>query len=240
MIINMFTHIGHRKGMSFPAESMIETMDENRVDRAVICCTLENLDNEYVYQSYLKYPDRFIPCAVINPWDYGAEEELEKCFRDWGFYGVKFSATRFGFAGDREGLLGPLFELCRKYGKFVIVHGLSDLFSMPDKWRVMALKYPDVPLIINHTGVPTMCDRTIEIARTVPNVYLSTAVTFPPALEKAIRVLDGEKILFSSDSPYSLMAEEMEKIAFCCRDEKIREKIFCGNARKLLDSQGQL
>ncbi len=233
----MFTHIGKRKGIDYPCESMIDLMNENRVEKAVICCMLENIDNEYTRDSYRKFTERFIPCAVINPWLMDAEEELEKCFHDYGFYGVKFSATRYNFSADREGLLDPLFELCRKYRKFVIVHGIADLFSMPDKWAIMAERFPDVPLLLNHIGVATMGERAITLAKRIPNFYLSTAVAYAPLLEKAIRELNGEKIVFSSDSPYASMMEEIEKVEFCCKDEKTKNKLFCQNALKILNRE---
>ena len=150
MIIDMLTHIGVRKGENYKVEMLIALMDEAKIDKAMICSQLETIDNNYIYDSTKRYPDRTLGFAVINPWDMEGENELERCFRDYGFYGLKMNAIRFGYSADRHSLLDPYFDLCRAYKKCAVVHGQSDLFSIPDKWAEMAKTYPDVPVILYH------------------------------------------------------------------------------------------
>ena len=75
------------------------------------------------------------------------------------------NAIRFGYSADRYSLLAPYFELCRAYGKCVVVHGQSDMFSIPDKWAQMARSFPDVPVVLYHMGVPLMYERAMELAK---------------------------------------------------------------------------
>ena len=166
-------------------------MEEHGVDQAMICSQLETIDNDYIHESALKYPG-ILPFAVINPWDLNAEEELEDLFKNKGFYGLKMNAVRYGYSADRSSLIGPLFELCKKYNKIAVVHCMSDLFSLPDKWGKMAKAFPTVPILLYHFGVPTMADRAIELARELDNVYLSTAGGISVVMQEAYKSWDRE------------------------------------------------
>lgn len=234
MIIDMLAHIGVKKGEDYKVESLLEIMKEAKVDKCMICSQLETIDNEYIYDCTQRYPDKTIGFAVINPWDIDGEAELEKCFRDYNFYGLKMNAIRFGYSGDRHSVLDPFFDLCRKYKKCVVVHGQSDMFSIPDKWAEMAKTYPDVPVILYHIGVPMMYERACELARDIPNFYLSTCGSYVPVIKMAYEIAGPEKILYSSDAPFGDEAQEIEKIKYVVKDEKDLEMILCGNAKKIL------
>ena len=234
MIIDMLAHIGVKKGEDYKVESLLEIMKEAKVDKCMICSQLETIDNEYIYDCTQRYPDKTIGFAVINPWDIDGEAELEKCFRDYNFYGLKMNAIRFGYSGDRHSVLDPFFDLCRKYKKCVVVHGQSDMFSIPDKWAEMAKTYPDVPVILYHIGVPMMYERACELARDIPNFYLSTCGSYVPVIKMAYEIAGPEKILYSSDAPFGDETQEIEKIKYVVKDEKDLEMILCGNAKKIL------
>lgn len=234
MIIDMLTHIGIRKGENYKFESLLEIMDEAKVDKCMICSQLETIDNDYIYECTKKYPNRTLGFAVINPWEIGGEEELERCFKEYNFYGLKMNAIRFGYSADRHSVLDPYFELCRKYKKIVVVHGQSDLFSIPDKWAEMARSFPDVPVVLYHMGVPMMYDRAIELARTIDNFYLSTCAAYTPVMKWAYERAGVNKILFSSDAPFGDMQQEIAKVRHICDDEKDIERMLGNNAAELL------
>jgi predicted TIM-barrel fold metal-dependent hydrolase len=232
MIIDMLSHIGSRKGGGFTAEQLIELMDEAGVDKCMTCSQLEHIDNEYIYESQKKYPDRLLGFAVINPWLMGGEEELEKCFRDYGLYGIKLNAVRFGFAADRHSLLDPYFELCDKYGKMVVGHCMSDLFSIPSKWEEMARTFPGVVFILSHMGIPMMVDSAFNAARKLDNVYLNTAVTFPPIVKRAIEEVGPENVVLAGDAPYGSMQQHIDLVKYATSDPQAQKLVLGENMRK--------
>lgn len=234
MIIDMLAHIGIKKGENYRVESLLEIMDQAGVDRCMICSQLETIDNRYIYECTQKYPEKTLGFAVINPWDIDGEEELERCFRDYNFYGLKMNAIRFGYSGDRHSVLDPYFELCRKYKKCVVVHGQSDMFSIPDKWAQMAKAFPDVPVVLYHMGIPLMYERACQLARDIPNFYLSTSGSYVPVMRMAYEIAGPEKILYSSDAPFGDMAQEIEKVRYICQDPEHLEMMLGGNAAKML------
>lgn len=234
MIIDMLAHIGVKKGEDYKVESLFEIMQASGVDKCMICSQLETINNEYIHACCVKYPEKTIGFAVINPWDVDGEEQLERCFRDYGFYGLKLNAIRFGYSADRHSVMDPYFELCRQYHKCVVVHGQSDMFSTPEKWAEMAKSFPDVPVVLYHMGVPLMYERACELARDIPNFYLSTAGTYVPVIKMAYETAGPEKILYSSDAPFGDEIQEMAKIRYICKDPAHLELMLGGNAEKLL------
>ena len=234
MIIDMLAHIGRKKGEDYKFESLLEIMDQAGVEKCMICSQLETIDNDYIHECCLKYPERTVGFAVINPWDIDAEEELEKCFRDYNFYGLKMNAIRYGYSADRHSILDPFFDLCRKYKKCVVAHGQSDMFSIPDKWAEMAKSYPDVPVILFHTGVPMRYDRACELARDIPNFYVSTCGSYVPVIKMSYEIAGPEKVLFSSDAPFGDMMQEIEKVKYICDNPEHLEMMLGKNAAKIL------
>lgn len=234
MIIDMLAHIGVKKGEDYKVESLFEIMNASGVDKCMICSQLETINNEYIHECCVKYPDKTIGFAVINPWDVDGEEQLERCFREYGFYGLKLNAIRFGYSADRHSVMDSYFELCRKYHKCVVVHGQSDMFSIPDKWAEMAKSFPDVPVVLFHIGVPLMYERACELARDIPNFYLSTAGAYVPVIKIAYEIAGPEKILFSSDAPFGDEIQEMSKIRHICSNPEHLAMMLGGNAQKML------
>lgn len=234
MIIDMLAHIGIKKGEDYRVESLLEIMNQSGVDKCMICSQLETIDNDYIYECTQKYPDKTIGFAVVNPWDIPAEEELEKCFKDYNFYGLKMNAIRYGYSADRHSVLDPFFEICKKYKKCVVAHGQSDQFSIPDKWAEMARSYPDVPVILFHIGVPMMYERACELARDIPNFYVSTCGSYVPVIKMAYEISGPEKVLYSSDAPFGDQTQEIEKIKYVVKDPKHLEMILGSNAERIL------
>ncbi|WP_025640604.1 amidohydrolase family protein [Schnuerera ultunensis] len=235
MIIDMLSHIGIKKGENYKVESLIEIMDNANVDKCMICSQLETIDNHYIYQSTEKYPDRTLGFAVINPWDIDGEEQLEKCFKEYNFYGVKLNAIRFGYSADRHSLLDPYFQLCKKYNKMVVVHGMSDQFSLPEKWAEMAKKFPEVPIVLYHMGIPLAYDSAISLAKEIDNFYLSTCAAYVPVIKKAYEIAGARKILFSSDAPFGSMEQELLKIKLVTSNKDDLEMMLSGNAKRLMN-----
>lgn len=234
MIIDMLAHIGVKKGEDYHVESLLELMDHAGVDKCMICSQLETVNNDYIDACCRKYPDRTLGFAVINPWDIDGEAELEKCFRDYHFHGLKMNAIRFGYSADRHSVLDPYFDLCRKYKKCVVAHGQSDMFSIPDKWAEMARTYPDVPVVLFHIGVPLMYDRACLLAKTIPNFYVSTSGAYVPAIKMAYEIAGPEKVLYSSDAPFGNMEQEIAKVRYVTDNPVHQAMMLGGNAAKML------
>ena len=233
MIIDSHNHMGKRKGVDFPAESMIEWMDKAGVDACLVTSQVEAINNDYIAEMQLKFENRIFGYAVVNPWDYIAEEELERCFRDLNLYGLKLNPLRHGFALDRHSIVDPLFEICERYDKPILVHGQSDMFNMPGKFDEMAETFPNVKIILAHIGEPDAIDAAIRVVNRRENVYVDTAGNQLSTLKRAVNEIDPNKILMGTDAPWGDFNLSIELVEKATEDEEIRQKILGKNAARL-------
>lgn len=233
MIIDSHNHMGKRKGVDFPAESMIEWMDKAGVDACLVTSQVEAINNDYIAEMQLKFENRIFGYAVVNPWDYIAEEELERCFRDLNLYGLKLNPLRHGFALDRHSIVDPLFEICERYDKPILVHGQSDMFNMPGKFDEMAETFPNVKIILAHIGEPDAIDAAIRVVNRRENVYVDTAGIQLSTLKRAVNEIDPNKILMGTDAPWGDFNLSIELVEKATEDEEIRQKILGKNAARL-------
>lgn len=234
MIIDSHNHLGIRKGENFPTETLIHWLDNAKVDACVVTTHPEAIDNDYVATAQQKHPDRIIGFAVVNPWDFGAEDELRRCLGELNLKGLKLNPIRHGFALDRHELVDPLFAICEEYKVPVLCHGGSDLFNMPGKFEEMALSFPNVDIIIAHIGEPDAVESAIRVAQRHDNIYVDTAGIILNTLEKAIQNLNPEKILMGTDAPWGKFELSVELVNRATNDEKIRQLIMGGNIARLL------
>ena len=233
MIIDSHNHMGKRKGVDFAADSMIEWMDKAGVDACLVTSQVEAINNDYIAEMQLKFENRIFGYAVVNPWDYIAEEELERCFRDLNLYGLKLNPLRHGFALDRHSIVDPLFEICERYDKPILVHGQSDMFNMPGKFDEMAETFPNVKIILAHIGEPDAIDAAIRVVNRRENVYVDTAGIQLSTLKRAVNEIDPNKILMGTDAPWGDFNLSIELVEKATEDEEIRQKILGKNAARL-------
>lgn len=236
MMIDMLVNIGYKKGNKsfYSDQALISIMDRYGVEKSVAICQSEYIDNSSTYASVQAYPDRLIGIGMANPWDPKAEDELERCFCEYGFRGVKFNCLRFGLSAERHGLMDPLFAIVQKYHGFVIAHAMSDLFSIPNKWEEMAKSFPDVPVLMSHIGSPNMHETAIRCCERTENLYLITAGAFPRHIAEAYEVLGADKLFFASDGLYGSMEQELDAIDYIVKDDSDKAKILGGNAQRIL------
>jgi predicted TIM-barrel fold metal-dependent hydrolase len=234
MKMDSHNHIGHRKGESYPIEVMIREMAKAGIDRAIATGHPEAIDNDYVSYAQKKFKDRIYGFGIVNPWDYEAEKELERCFRELDLYGLKLNPLRHGYALDRREIVDPLFEICQKYNKPVLCHGLSDMFNMPGKFEVMARAYPKVPIILAHIGEPDAVDWAIRVAQRNENIYVDTAGIILTTLKRAIEGIDPSKILMGTDAPWGKFELSLQLVESATDSQEIIRMISGENAYNLL------
>lgn len=236
MMIDMLVNIGYKKGntSACSAWELLAVMDQYGVSKSVAISQSEYIDNKSVYHAVRNCPERLIGIGMANPWDPGAEEELERCFCEYGFAGVKFNCLRFGLSAERHGLMDPLFSIVRTYHGFVIAHAMSDLFSIPNKWEDMAMRFPDVPVLMSHIGSPHMHEAAIRCCERTSNLYLITAGAFPRHIAEAYQILGPGRLFFASDGLYGSVAQELDTIEYIVKDDRDKAMILGGNAQSIL------
>ena len=129
---DIHAHMGKTSsGEAIGVEQLISDMDKYGILRTGIS-SLSGIDNreqnDLVYDSYLKYPDRIIPYAFINPKSKDAIKELDLCLGERGFLGVKFHPWKHGYFADNTPQIDEILTQIENYGVHIQIYpGTSPL-----------------------------------------------------------------------------------------------------------------
>ena len=102
--------------------------------------------------------------------------------------------------------------------------GVSSV-SEAEQLRSFGIKKP--VLILGYTPC--------ELAKELPNVYVSTCAAFVPVMKMAYEVCGPEKMIFSSDAPFGDPCQELEKIQYVIKNPEHLEMILYGNAKRIMN-----
>lgn len=233
--IDSHSHIGTRIGSRQTGAQLVARMDDAGVDLACIFPHVEaGFDNNEVDDALLERPGRFIPFMAINAWAGGrAVWEIHER-ADRGYRGIKLHPTIHGYNLGDLGLVRPILDAARERGLVVLSHGASDVLNAPAAFAKVAQAYPEVPLLMAHSGVFQMHQDAIEAARDNANLYLECARV--PAFEIAhqIRELGPEKSIWGSDSPFCDYTWEFDKMRRTVDSDEAWALVCGGNLARLL------
>ena len=202
------------------AERWIAELDNRGVQVAAIIASIPG-DEVSVVTAASTHSNRLIPYAMVNPkalqLDALANVRAACLFPAMHLYSIQDESVR------------PVFEWAQREKRVVFVHcgvlsvgvrkklGLAspfDLkFSNPADLHAVALRYPDVPIVIPHFGAGYFRE-ALMVASLCPNVYLDTSssndwvrLQVPPihlrdAFQQALSIVGTSRLLFGTDSSF--------------------------------------
>jgi predicted TIM-barrel fold metal-dependent hydrolase len=203
------------------AESLLEAMDQAQMDRSVIFgFPWENVElaarhNDYVLDAGVRYADRLIPLACVNPLSRGSLNEVQRSL-EGGAKGLGELAVYE--SKDRDAALRSFQDLiscCRDYQGILLVHANEPVGHEypgkaplgPDFFYALAKLASGMDLILAHWG-GGLCFYELlkkEAPDVLKRVYYDTAASpflYSPSMYRiAIDIVGKEKILFGSDYP---------------------------------------
>jgi predicted TIM-barrel fold metal-dependent hydrolase len=164
------------------------------------------------------YSDRLIGFMSVHPHDPLALNEIERCRTDLGLRGIKMGANYQVFDPLESRALAIYREAEWHHLPMLFHIGTSGVRTAPIRYAhplvidEVAMRYPDLKIIMAHMGHPWTVD-TVVVIRKHPNVYadVSGLLYRPYTLYQALlqakewNVLD--KLLFASDYPITTPAE---------------------------------
>ncbi len=235
-------------------EDLIAAMDEDGVDKAVLCgfCWSQHETcvehNDYTIEMVKRYPDRFIGLASIQPKaGQKAVTEVERCFAnglrgigEWNPMGQKFDLH------DHD-MLAPIAEAASSHAMPIVVHTTEPLgheykgkhgADLADVYEFVK-RFPSVSVICAHWGggLP-FYELMPEVAAVSQNLYYDTAASsflYSPAIFRIVPQLVGSRrILFGSDFPLVRHAKFLEQIRALHMARETQDAILGKNAQALL------
>lgn len=235
LTIDAHNHVGACHGESQTGQELLQRMNDAGVQRACVFPFVEgNFSNDDVDVAVAADRDRLIPYLAVNPWDVDhAVAELERRVAA-GYRGLKLHPTIHGYHLSNLQLVGPLMEIIRDAGLVLIAHGASDLHNSPLEFARLAQAFPEVPMLIAHSGTFWSHGQAIEVARENANIYLETARIPVHEVRESVDALGAEKVIWGTDSPYVDYSFEFSKMERAAKTEEEVALIRGGNMARLL------
>jgi len=236
------------------AEDLIESMDRDEVDVSVIVnyqwtthdfCVLTN---DYILESVAKYPKRLIGlCAVNSYTDDASLKEIERC-TGGGIRGVgELRPDTLELDYTKENVIKPFVDIIKKHKLIVSTHSSEPVGHIypgkgkatPDLLLNFISHFKESPVVCAHWGggLPFYALMP-EVKKVLENVYFDTAISpylYKPEIYKSVsRIIGAEKVLFGSDFPVIGQAKVYNEIKNADLKKEDKEKILCGNIKRLL------
>lgn len=238
MIIDAQCHLGDGRRFQISSRKLLTQMDANQVGRAVIApvdqfvAVFNREGNDYILNEAREHADRFLPMITANPW-FGrqAVEEVQRGF-EAGAVGLKLHPGLQGFQITDE-IVYPLMEMAQLQQRPVYFHTGTPVTSMPLQLTELALRFPEVKMIMGHMAFSDFWNDVADATRAAPNIYLETSSHWPSFIVEMVQTFGSERILFGSDSPMNLMELEIEKIVRHIENQNDRENILHRTAETL-------
>ncbi len=234
---------------------LLASMDKAGVDRSVICNIATNARqmrkvNDFAIETAQTQP-RLIPLGSLHPGATRDELEAEVTrIKAAGLPGVKIHPDYVGIEIDAPAF-APILALCEAENLFVITHAGYDpvapdhVHATPAMLKTVLDRYPRLRLVAAHTGG---FDRESEVLKTLvgTRIYLDTSLSairhgrsaeWGEACAEIIRRHDPARVLFATDTPWSLPAEELAFLEGLRLPADTLDAIFHGNAERLIAGQ---
>jgi len=204
----------------------IAELDRHGVSRAMLIASVPG-DEASVATAVRAHPTRIVGAFMFNPAAPDAEMRLERAFGDLGLSTVcLFPAMHHVSLADPPA--ARVFELAARHRRAVFVHcgvlsvGVRGKLGLPSRFDLrfgdplavaaIAVRHPDVPVIIPHFGAGRLTE-ALMAAAAAPNILLDTSssnswIRFHPHLTlrdvwaRALDVAGPTRLLFGTDSSF--------------------------------------
>jgi predicted TIM-barrel fold metal-dependent hydrolase len=229
-------------------EGLRTLLRDNGVDYGVILAELNPMSSSVVPNEFVAALSRgescLIPFATINPFlTTDLATELDRLVGEMGFRGLKlYPPYQHFYPNDNR--LYPIYARAQRLGIPVMFHTGSSVFkgvrlkyADPLLLDDVAVDFPDLKIIMAHSGRGAWYTQAYLLARLRPNVYMEVAGLPPQKLLDYFPDLErvADKVIFGSDWPEVRdIRRNIETVrALPLRDET-KEKILGLNAAQVL------
>jgi predicted TIM-barrel fold metal-dependent hydrolase/GNAT superfamily N-acetyltransferase len=198
--------------------------------------------NDFIMDSYAKYPDRIIPFAAIHP---GVEDPY-KTMDDIvaaGFRGVKIHPDIQGFRLDDPDVLHMIGAVAGRLPLLIHTGDYRYDNSGPARMNHVLDIFPELTVICAHLGGWGEWEKAA--ASRLPgrkNVFVDTSSTLyavpPERATEIIRAYGAENVFFGTDYPLWDAVEELERFDALELTDYERQLILHRNAERVFDLKG--
>ncbi len=231
-------------GIWEPTEYLLK-MDRLGIEIALLTGTAALLDNttlgnDQVASVVAEFPDRFVGAGVVNP-QAGPEKAVSEARRclGAGFRALRLFPGLHNYAAGDQEVVDPVMEYAREADVPVILtlrvtSGTGFAETPAASARTLALRYPEVPVIISGAGAKERLLLT-RIAKACPNVLVEIShLQEAEAARSLCEALGSARVLLGTGMGVFYAAPALRKVGASGLSDLDREAILAGNARRLL------
>lgn len=243
LIVDAHCHLAYFRNFHIPdpdADGMVRVMDALGIDVALVASHAGissdyALGNDLTLAATRAHPGRLFAYCCINPnFPEQVRAELERCFAHPEFRAIKVHPELHGdYPLDGRGYR-PMWEFANEH-KLPL---LSHTYFGGDRIEVfvrLAQAYPQVPILVGHSGLDLGLDHVIDAVRPYENLILD--LTGPQAYEGVVEKLVGEvgaaRIVYGSDMPFTNAALQLGGTLYARITREEKERILGLNSAKL-------
>ena len=209
-VFDAHTHLGlDEDGRSLDLETLLSQLDDAHARRACVFPLHDperkpaySLPNDRVLAWAQESEGRLIPFCRLDPAENPIVEGERSIGR--GARGIKLHPRAQAFAFDGPEM-DAIFTLAEEAQVPILIHAGRGMPPIADGLADLALRHPDVVLILAHGAI---CDQGILTSRLAdhPGVLYDTSCFFPIDVIELFARVPAERIVFASDPPYGLTA----------------------------------
>ncbi len=228
-------------------ETFAAYLQRHKIEKAIILpeispITTGFVSNEYVLEFCLGH-DIFVPFCTINPAYTDNPAEEIKRYIEMGAQGVKLYPS-YNYFYPNENFIYPVYALAEEHHFPVLVHtgtsvfkGAKNKYADPIYLDDVASDFPDITLLMAHSGRGLWYDKAFFLSRLHSNIYLEISGLPPKNLLKYFPDMEKniDKFVYGSDWPgIKAIDTNIEAIKKLPLTEESKKKIFYRNAARIL------
>ncbi|MBQ9080256.1 MAG: amidohydrolase family protein [Clostridia bacterium] len=216
------------------------------VDYAVVCNIATNARQQVKVNDFaislIQNSKTLLPLGSLHPDGENKKSELERLYNA-GICGIKIHPDYITIQIS-DAKYDEIFSLCEEMGMFVVTHAGWDpvspnhVHATPDDILKVITRHPKLKLVAAHMGGYEYSQEVLE-KLVGQNIYFDTSLSAHRVNEREnlLRILREhrpDRLLFATDTPWSLAAKELEFISSANLSDELKENILYRNALELL------
>ncbi|NLA66587.1 MAG: amidohydrolase family protein [Leucobacter sp.] len=227
---------------------MLDAMDQYDISEIWVSATTGCVrDFEYynkkTFNSFTHaYPSRFKGYAILNPYyPDRMREEIKRCFEEYGFIAIKIHSWIQAFILHQP-IVYEIMDAAGKYQIPIMFHDGSPPYADTLQIAALAEKYPEVNIILGHSGLYDSYRSAIQAAKAHKNIWLILQGPTINDMKEIIQSSPQERLLFGTDyccggsgwKGETLIRDRLDILRYACSDSALLDQINCKNALSLL------
>ena len=247
MIIDGHTHYfksfgGTMKGVA--AKEFVKRIRSYGIDKAVVF-TLDGFYGDYragndeLAQVTSLYSNVLYPWGTVDPRDgEKAIDEIGRCLDELDMTGFKFHNWLQAVSAVDPCMFPVLEEMERRRAPLMF-HDGTPPYANTEQIGYLAGQYPGTTFILGHGGINDMGRQALRWAVKYDNILIGACGPRFDTLEKAVKVVGPERIVWGSDFPFGgegNIPYQWAKVDALPISDDDKEKIMGGNMVRLVPS----